>query len=603
MEIQMKGKLKEIFKKEYMNIIIIFVFALLISIPTIKMNFINTHDGLIHIQRIILTEFSMKNQNSIPYVLEKIYDGNGGAVNLFYQPFTTFVPFFIRTIINSYEVALNIFVFLIFFISGVSVYALSKEITKNRTICLMSGLLYMYMPYIIQNVYIRFALGEFAAMSFVPLVFLGLFNLFYGDGTKKHWLLIGAILLVLTHTITTIYTIIFSIIIVLINIMKIDKEKIKLLVVYALLILGITMFFWGPLVEYKTFTQYVIFNENIMGTSSKRVEDRALELKELFLKPHDSILKYNIEIPFIIVIASVVLIIKEIKKNFNKNQIVIYIELFVALILSYFMTTKYFPWEFMPNVLRIIQFPWRMIGFADIFLSIICSINIYYLIKIIVETIKEKLNKKDNKTINENIINIFCIIIAISLCAYTSTGIYRFIKSDDYKYDSCNNTDVKADEYYYIIDDKETLKMGESNTEYLPLKAFVFKMNVSNGTEEQRKEGSVIIKGEYRITEDKSNNLNRNIKVEDVKQGDILETSLFYYPGYEIIIKTKDKEIKQQYEESKIGRIQITFEEDCKNADITVKYVGTIFEKGCLVISILTSIMLVGYVIIKKEKR
>lgn len=599
----MKGKLKEIFNKEYTNIIIIFVFALLISIPTIKMNFINTHDGLIHIQRIILTEFSMKNQNSIPYVLEKIYDGNGGAVNLFYQPFTTFVPFFIRTIINSYEAALNIFVFLIFFISGVSVYALSKEITKNRTICLMSGLLYMYMPYIIQNVYIRFALGEFAAMSFVPLVFLGLFNLFYGDGTKKHWLLIGAILLVLTHTITTIYTIIFSIIIVLINIMKIDKEKIKLLVVYALLILGITMFFWGPLVEYKNFTQYVIFNENIMGTSSKRVEDRALELKELFLKPHDSILKYNIEIPFIIVIASVVLIIKEIKKNFNKNQIVIYIELFVALILSYFMTTKYFPWEFMPNVLRIIQFPWRMIGFANIFLSIICSINIYYLIKIIVETIKEKLNKKDNKTINENIINIFCIIIAISLCVYTSTGIYRFIKSDDYKYDSCNNTDIKADEYYYIIDDKETLKMGESNTEYLPLKAFVFKMNVSNGTEEQRKEGSVIIKGEYRITEDKSNNLNRNIKVEDVKQGDILETSLFYYPGYEIIIKTKDKEIKQQYEESKIGRIQITFEEDCKNADITVKYVGTIFEKGCLVISILTSIMLVGYVIIKKEKR
>ncbi len=95
----------------------------------------------------------------------------------------------------------------------------------------------MMAPYHLTDLYVRNAIAEFASFMFIPLVFLGLYNIIKKEG-KTWYLSIGAIGLVFTHNIATLYTAIFAILYVLINIKFLkDKEIWKYLAINALFLL------------------------------------------------------------------------------------------------------------------------------------------------------------------------------------------------------------------------------------------------------------------------------------------------------------------------------------------------------------------------------
>ena len=72
-----------------------------------------------------------------------------------------------------------------------------------------------------------------------------------------------------------------------------------------------------------------------------------------------------------------IMTIRRINEEFKGN----YIFFIVASILSLWMSTKYFPWKYLPESFSIIQFPWRFLELSAFFLSIVCSINMYAIIK------------------------------------------------------------------------------------------------------------------------------------------------------------------------------------------------------------------------------
>ena len=75
-------------------------------------------------------------------------------------------------------------------------------------------------------------------------------------------LIVGAVGLILTHLIVTMYTAIFAIIYLIINYKKLkNKLVIKKLIVSILFILIITAFFWMPLLEHKNSAEYEVFKE------------------------------------------------------------------------------------------------------------------------------------------------------------------------------------------------------------------------------------------------------------------------------------------------------------------------------------------------------
>ncbi|MBS5857025.1 MAG: hypothetical protein KIC60_00775 [Clostridium sp.] len=182
----MREKLKNI---KYF--LIILIAAIIISFPLLKDN-INVYfdDGIQHIGRAYETYLEIQNKGN-PKILSNLTNGFGYSWDLFYGPLSTTLIVITRlisgTFINSYKLVL----FIGILISGITMYKFVSNLTKNEITGTIAGVLYMTMPYHLNDMYIRNALGEFLSYIFIPLVFLGMYKLFSKE--KGEWILtVGA---------------------------------------------------------------------------------------------------------------------------------------------------------------------------------------------------------------------------------------------------------------------------------------------------------------------------------------------------------------------------------------------------------------------------
>ena len=71
-------------------------------------------------------------------------------------------------------------------------YCFVNKLTKSKQVGTLAAILYILMPYHLNDMYIRNALGEFLSYIFIPLVFLGLYKIFQKE--KGIWILcVGAV--------------------------------------------------------------------------------------------------------------------------------------------------------------------------------------------------------------------------------------------------------------------------------------------------------------------------------------------------------------------------------------------------------------------------
>ena len=71
-------------------------------------------------------------------------------------------------------------------------YWFVNKLIKSKEVGALAAILYMLMPYHLNDMYIRNALGEFLSYIFIPLVFLGLYKIFQKE--KGIWILcVGAV--------------------------------------------------------------------------------------------------------------------------------------------------------------------------------------------------------------------------------------------------------------------------------------------------------------------------------------------------------------------------------------------------------------------------
>lgn len=185
-EEKMREKLKNI---KYF--LIILIAAIIISFPALKDN-INIYfdDGIQHIGRAYETYLEIQNKGNSK-ILSNLTNGFGYSWDLFYGPLSTTLILITRlisgTFINSYKLVL----FIGILISGITMYKFVSNLTKNEITGTIAGVLYMTMPYHLNDMYIRNSLGEFLSYIFIPLVFLGMYKLFSKE--KGEWILtVGA---------------------------------------------------------------------------------------------------------------------------------------------------------------------------------------------------------------------------------------------------------------------------------------------------------------------------------------------------------------------------------------------------------------------------
>ena len=208
----MKIKIKQIFHNYYQYIFLILI-SLILCMPLLKETFFETHDGMYHISRIISTHFSMQDGQFLPVITNQWSNGFGYSWNLFYPPLINYVGVFFKLFLPTYTKALKAVLVLLTFIASFAMYNLMFEITKNKKVSLLTSLIYVSSPYRLTDIYVRLALGEVITFSALPILFHGLYNVFYSDVKKDYLITIGTCLILLAHNISSLLTIFIVLII------------------------------------------------------------------------------------------------------------------------------------------------------------------------------------------------------------------------------------------------------------------------------------------------------------------------------------------------------------------------------------------------------
>ena len=182
-----------IMDNKWLHYFIIIIIGIVLSIPLAQIQIRNTHDGSLHMLRLLGTVDTLKIGQFPPLMNQNYCNGVGYSMNIFYPPLVTYLPLILKIFVSSYMDVLKIFGGICIVASGFTMYKFVYQVTGKRIIALFSAFFYMIAPYKLANVYKRLAIGEFTALVFIPFVFLGLYNLFEQDKKKHYYIAIGAI--------------------------------------------------------------------------------------------------------------------------------------------------------------------------------------------------------------------------------------------------------------------------------------------------------------------------------------------------------------------------------------------------------------------------
>ena len=554
-------KEKIIAHRSIIDILIVILISTFLCLPLIGNVDVYKDDGIQHIARAFGTSLEMK-ESLFPNIISNFANGFGYSWNLFYGALTTYAITFISVLTGSFVNAYKVFVYICLLLSGITMYKFVYTVAKNNNAAILASVLYLTFPYHLTDLYIRNALGEYVSFVFIPLVFLGIYNLFYTENKKSPYLVIGAAGLIFTHNISTVLVAFFSMLFFAMNVTKLEDKKTRNAFIFnVVFIVLITSMYWVPLMETMLFGDYQVYEDGMMSTKESFLDAR-LDLTQLFVTKNDGSFVFELGPHFMILLAVSLMGFRKIIPELKE----LHIFCVISAILAILMSTKLFPWGLFPEEISIIQFPWRMLMMAGFFLSVVCALNAAVLIK--------NFNAKD--------VLVISLISIAYICAFVGYVTY----DDGIKDINTYTLGVLTGKEFEVI-------AGTAKSEYLPVKAYDNRFYLAS-----RDNDVFTLEGKAVIEHVKKNGTNLSAKIETFDaEYTLFELPYLYYPGYTVRF---DGTILD-YVETENGFIGIFIQPNDKGT-LEVEYTGTKAMGISLLISSLAFITFAIYTI-KKEKK
>ena len=488
-------------------------------------------DLAFHLNRIIGTENVLT--HPINYA---VFHQLSLGVNYFY-PWLTILPI-IWLMKLTHSLALGYMLFLILFntISGVIVYYSMKPIYKDNLKSLTFSILYLFLFYRGLDLYRRADIGEFIAMTFMVVVFSALYQLIMGK--KKAWipLSLGMALIIYSHLLSAIITVIMGGLMLILtwnyekNWKLTISELIKSTGATCLLSLGFL------------FPYFQQMKLGINPPSSENLSKLALGVTNLFNNSLSNSWGDSLyTIPSLGIICLIFLMIGIVKTKNTKFEKTIYLLGIISVILS----TKLFPWNLFQKHFALLQFPWRFLEIASIFL----------LMYGVSATLSSKSFLK----------SIGLIICSIMFFYFSANSIENTVKASD-QASSQNITSI----------------LSYDTADYIPQRAV---NNHSINEHQFFNEKNEKVKLAHTETSTKS-----IINLHSYK-GSVINTPILYYKGEKAIIDGKELPIK----ESSRGTIEILNVPQNGKIEITSQY--TKFARTGQIISVISLLGLMVLII------
>lgn len=548
-------------KNKIIDYIIILVFSLIVSIPLGSKDLnVYTDDGIQHIARLMGTYQTIAEEEFPPVIMSNFCNGFGYSWNIFYSPLTAYIPMIFCIFTNSFELILKLFILLCSFLTGIAMYEFTKKVTKNRYAGLLASAIYIFAPYRLTDMYMRVAIAELASFIFLPILFHGLYNIFNCEekSIKKSLLLtLGAVGLILTHITIAMYAAIFSFIYLIINIKKLkDKQVIKMLVINICLILLLTSFYLLPLLEHKMATDYEVFRPGRMERTEELIRNKVDVIDLIKTNDHELILE--IGLVTLIGLVFTLLTYDKIDKKYNK----LYWFSLITGICCIIISLRFFPFEKLPAILKMIQFTFRLLEFSSFFLAFVVSVNYSLIIK------------------NFRLRDVFVLSLLVILL------VVPLKKNLNYEKEW---TEERLWPAVSVTQNTGRVHAGCATFEYLPSKAFNNLEYIVN-----RENRLYVLEGTANTSEENKNGTNLKFKVSNVSENAVLELPYIYYLGYQVEIEDDNGNIQKiDTFESNNGFVSIKIPD--KTASVSVNYTGTVLMRITYIISEITFLGILVY--------
>lgn len=568
--------IKKIDKKYILDLLIVLAITTFSLCFLFRNNIILGDDLTYHLNRFQGLANAFEERQILPKIYPYANYGYGYAAPLFYcdlflYPFALLFHFGVSAVL-CYKYC----VFFYTLLGNLFVYFIFKKETNNRLLTLIAVVLYSCTNYHLQNIYVRAALGEILAMTFIPLVIHSIYKMLVKN--ENCWIYLGLSFscLVMCHIISTfLYALFFLVmIIVYIVINRKDKENIKKTLITILkgtvLALFITAWYLLPMLEQlqsQTFWLTINAQYNDISSGTQSIKE---VLTNVFALTNWKTFKIkdNASVGIVLLLLPLGnLLIK--KKNKYITTICLYSIVLFLIILGVI------PGEF----LNITQFYFRL------------YIVIYPLLIIASVYFVANLNKQVIKNIVYVVICIYSIVNVTLACVQTKNGKYYLDNNATiYEINSINS-------FLYDLDYNHDELGG---CEYLPY------------TERVKYETDTVIKFKdeygtfveyypgYYASEGRKLFSTFEFDTEGVKEGTELLLPISYYKGYSSYILENGTWVKND----------ISYDEETKRLVVYAKegsqtykvvYTGTTIQKVSLIVSFV-SIIGTTVIVIKNKK-
>lgn len=367
---------------EYISILAI---TLLISLPLFYQGIHNGDDLQYHLLRIESIVHEIRS-NNFPCRLSTLWIGGYGyPSSIYYGDILLYFPALLRLCGLSISSSYKVFVFAVNLLTVFFSEHCFKKIFYSKKISIICTLCYCLAPYRLTDVYSRSAVGEYCAFIFYPIIALIMYRIISGKniGIKNNInnglaLSIGMSGLITCHILSTEMTIFALALTVLFYIRKVfTKQNIRTILIAIASTILLCLYFIVPFLDYYFNEQvkinYIVKHNELFAKS----QNSGIEFSKLFGFFDNPFIGdstgYSYNAGLILVIALFAAIYLWTKKRISKE---IKVLSFVSM-LFLFMSTNVFPWNILVkyislfNVLAKVQFVWRYLGLAIIFLTLL----------------------------------------------------------------------------------------------------------------------------------------------------------------------------------------------------------------------------------------
>ncbi len=270
--------------------------------------------------------------------------------------------------------AYKVFLIVCSFFSVTSVWFAAFRISKSRPAACNAAVLMSFSAYRLSNIYYRGAVGETQAAIFLPLIILGLYEIFCENSGRWFWFACGFLGLLCSHMISLTIASAFTFLFLLTQIRRIltDRRIPAALIKSVLFVIGIGAFFWIPMLEQMATNPELRINQLIDSGAHLNTTNYAFPVQNIFSRFKTWNFAWQADCiypgwPLLLIPILGILVWRKRDRTIKTADFMLAFSL-----LMLWMCTRAFPWTlkiFLPFVTRI-QFAYRILLPASILLSL-----------------------------------------------------------------------------------------------------------------------------------------------------------------------------------------------------------------------------------------